>query len=82
MTNAREATWLPWQMSRTFSLTRSQPRSLLSITRFEVEQREFTNALVHLKANAQRPDVLELERRLLADDLVFVPRLTMCSSCD
>jgi hypothetical protein len=33
MTMARAATRSPWQMSRTFSLTRSQARSLLSIPR-------------------------------------------------
>src|SRR5437660_7839196 len=33
MTMARAATRPPWQMSRTFSLTRSQARSLLSIPR-------------------------------------------------
>jgi len=35
MTTARDATWSPWQMSRTLRLTRSQPRSLLSIPRLK-----------------------------------------------
>jgi hypothetical protein len=31
----------------------------------------------HLKSNPERPDVLELERSHLADDLALVPRLAM-----
>ena len=35
MTIARDATWSPWQTSRALSVTRSQPRSLLSIPRLK-----------------------------------------------
>ena len=43
----------------------------------QVEQRELTNPVLHLQADAQRPDVLGLERRLLADDLALVPWLSV-----
>jgi hypothetical protein len=39
----------------------------------EVEQRELSDTVRHLEANSQRPDVLQLERRLLANDLALVP---------
>ena len=52
----------------------------------EVEQGEFAHPSLHLEADAQRPDVLELERRLLPDELALVPRLAMngiaCGSHD
>jgi len=41
----------------------------------QVEEREFAHPVLHLEANAQRPDVLGLERCLLPDDLALVPRL-------
>ena len=41
----------------------------------QVEEREFAQRALHLEAHAQRPDVLELEGRLLPDDLALVPRL-------
>jgi hypothetical protein len=41
----------------------------------QVEQREFAYATHHLEADAERPDVFELEGRLLSDDLFLVPRL-------
>jgi len=34
----------------------------------QVEEREFAHPALHLEADAQRPDVLELERCLLPDD--------------
>jgi hypothetical protein len=43
----------------------------------EVEEGEFAHSALHLKPNSKCPDVLELERRLLADDLALVPRLAM-----
>jgi hypothetical protein len=52
----------------------------------KVEEREFAHPAFHLEADAQRPDVLRLEGRLLSDDLALVPRLTMsgnaCGSHD
>jgi hypothetical protein len=41
----------------------------------QVEEREFAHPALHLKADAQRPDVLDLEGCLLPDDLALVPRL-------
>jgi hypothetical protein len=50
------------------------------------DERQFAHPALHLDANAQRPDVLELEGRLLPDDLAHVPRLAMsgaaCGSHD
>ena len=43
----------------------------------QVEQGEFSNSLLHLQPDAQSPDVLELERRLLPNDLALVPWLVM-----
>ena len=43
----------------------------------EVEEGQFAYTALHLKADAQCPDVLELERRLLPNDLSLVPRLVM-----
>ena len=52
----------------------------------QIEEREFASTAFHLEADAQCPDVLDLERRLLPDDLAFVPRLAMngiaCASHD
>lgn len=42
---------------------------------FEVEERKFAHAALHLKAHAQCADVLELEGHLLPDGLALVPRL-------
>ncbi len=39
----------------------------------KVEQGKFTGALLHLKVDPKRPDVLQLERCLLPDDLALVP---------
>ena len=39
----------------------------------QVEERELSDTVLHLKAYTKRPDILELERCLLADDLAFVP---------
>jgi hypothetical protein len=47
----------------------------------EIEQRKFTDSVCHLKAHSQRPDVLQLERRLLTDDLSLVPRLALTCDC-
>jgi hypothetical protein len=43
----------------------------------QVEQREFADAAFHLQPDAQGPDVLELERRLLPNDLSLVPRFAV-----
>ena len=41
----------------------------------QVEQRELAHPVLHLEADAERPDFLELERGLLPHDLALVPRL-------
>jgi hypothetical protein len=43
----------------------------------EIEQRQLPDPVVRLQTNAYRPDVLELERGLLANQLALVPRLVM-----
>ena len=43
----------------------------------KVEQGELAYTALHLQADAQCPDVLELERCLLPNDLALVPRLAM-----
>ena len=47
-------------------------RSQLAING-QVKQRQFANPTAELQPNPDRPDVLWLERRLLADELAFVP---------
>jgi hypothetical protein len=42
----------------------------------QVEQRELAHTVLHLVADPERPDVIELEWSLLPDDLAFVPWLT------
>jgi hypothetical protein len=41
----------------------------------KVEKSKFTDSVVHLETDSECPDVLELEWRLLADDLALVPWL-------
>ena len=41
----------------------------------KVEKREFAHPAFHLKTDAQRPNVLRLEGRLLPDDLALAPWL-------
>ena len=49
----------------------------------QVEERKFAHSILHLQTNSKCPDVLELERRLLPDDLALVPRLARsCVACD
>ncbi|KGG86110.1 hypothetical protein P609_11555 [Comamonas thiooxydans] len=43
----------------------------------QVEESKLAHPAFHLKPYAQCPDVLELERSLLPDDLALVPRLAM-----
>ena len=43
----------------------------------QVEECQLTHQVLHLKPNPQRPDVLGLERGLLADDLALVPWLVI-----
>jgi len=45
----------------------------------QVEECQLAHPVLHLEAHSERPDVLELERRLLADDLALVPWLAMNS---
>jgi hypothetical protein len=77
MTMARAAMRSPWQMSRTFNLTRSQARSLLSIPR---SKREIARSARQLEPDADRPDFFQLERRLLANQLALVPRFRVGTS--
>ena len=39
----------------------------------EVEHRQFSQPSLHLQADPDSPDLLELEQRLLSDQLAFVP---------
>jgi hypothetical protein len=43
----------------------------------QVEECELTHPVFHLKADSERPDVLDLERCFLANDLALVPRFAM-----
>jgi hypothetical protein len=45
----------------------------------QVEECQLAHPVLHLEADSERPDVLELERCLLADDLALVPWLAMSS---
>jgi hypothetical protein len=40
----------------------------------EVEQREFPGSLIQLQSNPDGPDLLQLQRGLLAEQLALVPR--------
>src|SRR6266700_1951695 len=40
----------------------------------EIEQREFAGSMIQLQSNPDGPDLLQLQRWLLADHLPFVPR--------
>lgn len=42
----------------------------------KVKEGKLAYSVLHLKTNAKSPDVLDLKRSLLADDLAFVPRRT------
>jgi len=39
----------------------------------EIKERKFPQAALHLKPNSACPDLLKLERRLLADELALIP---------
>jgi hypothetical protein len=39
----------------------------------EIEQREFPDSMIQLQSNPDGPDLLQLQRWLLADQLPFVP---------
>lgn len=41
----------------------------------QIEQGELSHSVFHLEADAKGMDVLQLERRLLSDELPLVPRL-------
>ena len=43
----------------------------------QVEEGQLTHTVLHLKPNPERPNVLQLERGLLPDDLALVPWLAM-----
>ena len=45
----------------------------------EVEQREFPDPMVQLQSNPDCPDLLQFQRRLLAEQFAFVPRY--CTPC-
>jgi hypothetical protein len=45
----------------------------------EIEQREFSAPMIELKSNSDSPDLFQLQRRLLAEQLAFVP--WDCTSC-
>jgi hypothetical protein len=45
----------------------------------EVEEGKLAHSIFHLQTDSKRPDVLKLERCLLADDLALVPWLAMNS---
>jgi hypothetical protein len=45
----------------------------------EVEQREFPGPMIQLQSNPNGPDLLQLQWRLLAEQLVFVPQY--CAPC-
>lgn len=48
----------------------------------QIEESKFAHPALHLEPHAKCPDFLELERRLLPNDLALVPRLPMSSiSC-
>ena len=48
----------------------------------EIEGRQLSNSVLHLKSDSKCSDVLELERSLLPNDLALVPRLAMsCVGC-
>lgn len=55
--------------------TESHPRNLLSLPR--LKRASSRTRPSNLQADTQGPDVLELERRLLPDELPLVPRLAM-----
>ena len=47
----------------------------------EIEQGEFSQSALHLQANPDAPNLLQLERRLLPNQLAFVPRSVMMKLC-
>lgn len=81
---ARVATWSPWHTSITLMGDEIAPAQLAVDA--QVKKGGLSYPSLHLESNAQRPDVLELERRFLPDDLALAPRLAMsgiaCSSHD
>jgi hypothetical protein len=44
----------------------------------QVEHREFSNAVLQLKANPNRPNLFQLKRGLLPNDDTLVPRGMLC----
>ena len=46
----------------------------------EIEQCEFPGSLIELQPNPDNPDLLQLQRRFLAEQLAFVPRRNAPSS--
>jgi hypothetical protein len=70
----------PWQTSRTPQLHEvASPKLAIDS---QIEQREVSTTVGDLKPDANRPYLLEFERRFLTDELAFIPRLTegICSS--
>src|SRR5262245_25707320 len=79
MTMARAATRSPWHTSRTRRFTRSHAQFTVDA---EVEHRQLSQPSLHLEPNSNRPDLLEFERCLLADQLTFVPRCVALSNME
>jgi hypothetical protein len=45
----------------------------------QVEQGQVSQSIRQLQANTDRPDVLQLQRSFLTDDLALVPWLAVCA---
>ena len=71
MTMARVATTLPWHTSRTRSFHQITG-SRFAVDR-QIEQHKFAGSVFDLQADSNRPDILQLQRRLLSDEFPFIP---------
>jgi hypothetical protein len=71
ITMARESTWFPWVISRTRRADEIAAAQLA--VDGQVEHGKVTDRMGFLKADADGPDVLGLERWLLADEFSLVP---------
>jgi len=40
----------------------------------EIEQREISGAMIQLQSNSDGPDLFQLQRRLLPEELALIPR--------
>ena len=57
-------------------LQRHQVASTQLAVDAQIEERELKHPVLHLKSDPKCPNLLELERSLLPDDLAHIPRLT------